>query len=269
MARRFAGWIMAASVAAGVGLAQPGEAEAATTTFLDPGAWMGAAWNLSGFRVQSMPAVSPDRITMSDGFGSWTLAGQPTATVILPHPDLGTPMPPRPRALTPHQVLFGQSIKTDSWATSELGSLSGNFGCNTVFYPCYGMNIVEFVFETPILGFAGNLAYGESHYTSDGFVSYLRGIAASPTFYNAGDAGFRFTGFYGTIFSEPTSTLRFSWYDDNSPGGRPNDGSALFWLSDALVIGVPVPEPQLSASFALAILLLVAATRRASVARTR
>lgn len=254
MTNRLQQWLTAGALAACLGLTQPGAAGAGTTTFLDPGAWTSAASRFGGFTVQPMPAVSPERITMSDGFGSWTLAEQATATVTLPHPDYGTPLPPRSRDVAPRQILAGQGPTIGAWATSGLGELSASFGCNGAFFPCYGMHTVEFVFQTPIRGFAGNLIYGEGQY-GGGFVSYLSGISASPDFYVAGEAGFRFSGFYGVIFPEPTRVLRFAWYPNPQLEGTDHDGAGAFQLFDARVIGVP--EPGLAVSFAVSLLLVM------------
>lgn len=252
-------WLAASALAACAGLAQPGAAGAATTTFLDPGAWMGAASGIGGFAVQAMPAVSPERITMSDKHGSWTLAGQDTTRVFYMLEGSERSRLRSIRYLNGHGVTVG--------AESAPGRMSAGFGCDSPVFPCLGMQVAEFQLHSPIRGFAGLLTYqfGYQEFYRPGiddlaslYVTYFDGV--DPMLNGGAGGGFRTTyaGFYGVIFDRPVSTLRFAWYEDSD-----SDHWSTFRFEEMLAIGVP--EPAMVGGFAASLMLLmVLAGRRAA-----
>jgi hypothetical protein len=254
MKQGLVGWMMAASVAASVGLAQPGVAAPAVTTFTDATAWQAAISGLKLPKAQTMPAIAPERITMSDAFGSWTKATEGTTVVwYLTEPPLQAW--PRARTSIPSAAVSFLGVRSGE------GALEIGFGCYTAVFPCLGMRVAELELETPIMGFAGRLTYyfGGAYSSifsgnlQDNLITHLGGVAGTllgPDFRDS------YAGHYGVLFDRPMTTLRFAWWEDRSL-----DDAAAFRFDDMVMIGVP--EPRLVVSFTLAALLLMVAAGRA------
>lgn len=243
---------MAASVAAGVGLAQPREAEAAAT-FVDANAWQAAISGLKLPQSRMMPAIAPERITMSDAFGSWTQATADTTVVwYLTEPPL-QPWP-RNRTSIPSAPVSFLGVRSGE------GALEMGFGCYTAVFPCLGMRVAELTLETPIMGFAGRLTYyvgsADSSFSfgnlQNELITYLGGVADT---LRQQDSWRFFDGYYGVLFDQPTTSLRFAWWEDSNL-----DDAAAFRFANMVMIGVP--EPGLAATFAATALLLAALARR-------
>lgn len=260
MTRRLLRSLVVAGAAAFGGLTQPGTASSAPATFIDAGAWNAAAATIAGFQVLTMPAVAADRITMSDSFGSWTLAEQDSA--------VATGTQPWGSFSRPRSEMFSAHPRLADWAGSGPGEKFATFGCDSAVFPCLGMQVVEFAFDTPIHGFAGSLAYywGYGEYyrpgTGDGFISGFEGLDG--LLFRPFSFSPRYEGFYGVIFDEPVTTLRFAWGE-----GRAIDGSAYFHFRDMVALAMPVPEPPLAATLALGLLILAGGGRGAGLALSR
>lgn len=241
-------WMMAASVAASVGLAQPGAAGAAAT-FVDAAAWQAAISGLKLPKAQTMPAIAPERITMSDAFGTWTLATADTTEVWFQ-----TEGPPQAWPRTTSN--FGGLPIAFLGVRSGEGRLELGFGCYSPVFPCLGMRVAELSLKTPIMGFAGDLRYflgmAIPHLGREGIITLLDGVKETFPFFVPGST---YEGFYGVLFDKPTDKLRFAWQEDYD-----TDDGASVRFNNMVTIGVS--EPNLVATFGATVLMLTALARR-------
>lgn len=246
-------WVMAAALAAGAGLAQP-KAAGAAATFVDAAAWQAAMSGLKLPQPVIMPSVSPELITMSDAWGNWTLAEQDTATITITQ-NWGPGSLPRSSI----EIILMGHPRLSNWSRSEQGEMFASFGCSSAVYPCLGMEVVELELDTPILGFAGDLryywGYSGNYRPGEGFITHFEGIHGHFQPYTT-----RYQGFYGVIFDEPVTTLRFAWRE-----GQNHDNSSYFHFTNMVMIGVP--EPGLLLTFSAGVLLLVSGSRGTGLPR--
>jgi hypothetical protein len=215
---------------------------------------------MSGLKLPQpvvMPAVSPERITMSDAWGSWTLAEQDTTRVTITQ-SWGTSSIPRSQI---DNILMGHP-RLSTWSGSAGGAMFASFGCSAAVFPCLGMRVIEFELDTPIIGFAGDLRYYWGYSTnerpSEGLITYFEGLDG--LLFRPFSFSPRYEGFYGVIFNEPVTMLRLAWREEQN-----RDDSAYFHFTDMVMIGVP--EPGLLATFAAGVLLLVAGSRGTALTR--
>jgi hypothetical protein len=203
-----------------------------------------------------MPALAPERITMSDAFGSWTKATEDTTVVWY----LTEPPPrawPRTTSILPSGSTPFLGVRSDE------GQLEMGFGCYTAVFPCLGMRVVEMQLDRPIQGFAGSLLFNlgwadpwlDVATLRENHIAYFGGVFEQLV---APCCSRLYDGFYGVLFDAPVTTLRFAWWEDSHP-----DDSTWFRFTNMVMIGVP--EPSLLATFAAAALLLLAGGRDARV----
>lgn len=222
-----------------LGATTHGPSRAAPATFLDAAAWLNAIAGLPGQGLVQLPAVSPDRITGTDGYGSWTGSGQPYAGV----------------SSEGHQLQGTRDTAVDS----TQGGFATTFYCHSAYYPCLGLWAVEIDLGTPILGFGGQLDYFKGFLTDGGPppIPLLSDAFYAPPGENPypGEPPYWFYfGFFGVIFEEPTSIIRLAWWE----GLSMDDGSTVRFTNTFIITAATVPEPGTTAILAAALLGLLA-----------
>jgi hypothetical protein len=232
-------------LALGLGITTPGASCAAPATFLDAAAWLNAIAGLPGQGLAQLPAVSPDRITGTDGYGSWTGGGQPYDIV----------------SNEGYHVQGVRNVPADS----THGGFAAWFSCHSQYYPCLGLWAVEIDLGTPIHGFGGQLDYFKGHLTDGGPppIPLLSDAFYAPPGENPypGDPPYWFYfGFFGVIFDEPTSVIRLAWWE----GLSMDDVSRVRFTNTFIVTAVAVPEPRTAAILAAALLGLLAVAQATS-----
>lgn len=218
---------------------------AAPATFLDAAAWLNAIAGLPGQGLALLPAVSPDRITGTDGYGSWTGNGQPYAGV----------------SSEGYHLQGTRETAANSW----LGGFATTFYCHSAYYPCLGLWAVEIDLGTPILGFGGQLDYFKGLLGAGDVppIPLLSDAFHAPPGENppTGDPPYwYYFGFFGVIFEEPTSIIRLAWWE----GLSTDDGSTVRFSDTFIITAVTVREPSAAALLATALLGLLAMARATS-----
>jgi hypothetical protein len=238
--------------------AMPGHLRAAPATFLDASAWLSAVAGLPGQGIVQLPQVSLDRITLTDGFGTWT-HNTPTVTYfdgefwqtasrgsVTTGPRGGNPL-----TAPLSGEIFGGAAST--WA----GGLYVQFGCNSAVFPCVGISVIELDLGRPVMGFAGHLEYlfDRFYYDPDAIpLLALAHSAAEPP--PPESTPLYFEGFFGVLFEQPTSVLRIAWHEGQSL----DDSSVIRFTNAVMVTETAVPEPAgaLVLAAVLPVLLLAA-----------
>jgi len=269
MYTRFREYARILTLAVAVGAATQGPARAAPATFLDAAAWLNAIASLPGQGLVQLPAVSLDRMTFSDAFGTWTHDNE------LVHYTDGDGYP----ASGLRTQLYLQTHPYFWWtspfpaAGSVHGAFSVQFGCYTAVYPCIGLRTIEMDLGYEIHGFGGHLDYyrGYAEYLSaawpapipllaDAYFSFLDPTATQ----NSADLRF-FSGFFGVIFDQPTSVIQLAWREEFNM----DDSSSVRFTNTFVITAVSVPEPQALAILASALFGLLAMSRTRRSAATR
>lgn len=125
------------------------------------------------------------------------------------------------------QDSFG--IKTPVQITTS-GQLTGEYGCNSLIFPCSGAFRLTYTLPFDIVGFEGTLQYRQAYGQETPIFSVPLGNTNN----------INYNGFYGDLFS-PTNTITLTWLS----GINSTDDFGSFVLSSASVVraAAAVPEP--------------------------
>ena len=109
---------------------------------------------------------------------------------------------------------------------------SAGFGCASPIFPCLRAHTITYTLPFKISGLGGELAasFGSVGPSSLPFFGIGAGdYALDP---GTGNTPFRYTGFWGTVFGEPTDTFSIVW----TPGLQNADDLASFLLTNAVAL---------------------------------